>query len=92
MLLGVVLVVIFAPWVATFDPLATSWAMMRKAPSAAHWFCADEVGRDLLSRVIWGARASLSAGVIAVSIAVGVGVSVCQWAWSRATRAAWSMR
>ena len=67
---GVVLLVIaalalLAPWVAPFDPLATS---------SAHWFGTDEVGRDLLSRVIWGGRASLAAGVIAVSIAVGVGV------------------
>lgn len=76
---GVVLIVIaalalLAPWVAPFDPLATSWSLVRKAPSAAHWFGTDEVGRDLLSRVIWGGRASLAAGVIAVSIAVGVGV------------------
>ena len=76
---GVVLLVIaalalLAPWVAPFDPLATSWSLVRKAPSAAHWFGTDEVGRDLLSRVIWGGRASLAAGVIAVSIAVGVGV------------------
>ena len=65
---------LFAPWIAPYDPLATSWALVRKAPSAAHWFGTDEVGRDLLSRVIWGARASLSAGVIAVAIAVCVGV------------------
>lgn len=76
---GVVLLVIaalalLAPWVAPFDPLATSWSLVRKAPSVAHWFGTDEVGRDLLSRVIWGGRASLAAGVIAVSIAVGVGV------------------
>ena len=76
---GVVLLVIaalalLAPWVAPFDPLATSWSLVRKAPSSAHWFGTDEVGRDLLSRVIWGGRASLAAGVIAVSIAVGVGV------------------
>jgi peptide/nickel transport system permease protein len=47
---------------------------VRKAPSAAHWFGTDEVGRDVLSRVIWGSRASLSAGLIAVAIAVLVGV------------------
>jgi peptide/nickel transport system permease protein len=75
-LLAMVLLAIFAPWVAPYDPLATSWAMVRKAPSAAHWFGTDEVGRDLFSRVIWGARASLSAGIIAVSIAVGIGVPV----------------
>ncbi len=69
-----VLLALFAPWVAPFDPIATSFAIVRKAPSDTHWFGTDEVGRDLLSRVIWGGRASLAAGVISVSIAVGVGV------------------
>jgi peptide/nickel transport system permease protein len=70
----VLVLAIGAPWLAPFDPLKTSWSLVRKAPSALHWFGTDEVGRDLLSRVIWGARASLSAGVIAVSIAVSLGV------------------
>jgi peptide/nickel transport system permease protein len=65
---------VFAPWIAPFDPLATSFAMVRKAPSGANWFGTDEVGRDLVSRVIWGGRASLAAGVISVTIAVGIGV------------------
>jgi peptide/nickel transport system permease protein len=69
-----VVLAIFAPWMAPFDPLATSFATVRKAPGNTHWFGTDEVGRDLLSRVIWGGRASLTAGVISVSIAVGVGV------------------
>lgn len=73
-LLVIVALALLAPWVAPFDPLATSWSAVRKAPSAAHWFGTDEVGRDLLSRVIWGGRASLAAGVIAVSIALGIGV------------------
>jgi peptide/nickel transport system permease protein len=73
-LIGMIVLALFAPWIAPYDPLATSWSLVRKAPSAAHWFGTDEVGRDLLSRIIWGARASLSAGVIAVAIAVGVGV------------------
>ncbi len=73
-LIGMMGLALFAPWIAPYDPLATSWTLVRKAPSAAHWFGTDEVGRDLLSRIIWGARASLSAGVIAVAIAVGVGV------------------
>ncbi len=48
------LLALFAPLVAPFDPLATSFAVVRKAPSAAHWFGTDEVGRDLLARVIYG--------------------------------------
>ena len=69
-----VLVAILAPWVAPYDPIATSWSLVRKPPSWAHWLGTDEVGRDILSRVIWGARASLSAGLVSVGIALGVGV------------------
>jgi peptide/nickel transport system permease protein len=47
---------------------------VRKAPSLAHWFGTDEVGRDILSRIIYGTRASLSAGVISVGIAISIGV------------------
>ena len=47
---------------------------MRKPPSALHWFGTDELGRDILSRVIYGARASLMAGAISVGIALGIGV------------------
>jgi peptide/nickel transport system permease protein len=73
-LLLVLVLALGAPWLAPYDPMATSWSAVRKAPSAAHWFGTDEVGRDLLSRVIWGARASLSAGLVAVLIAVAVGL------------------
>jgi peptide/nickel transport system permease protein len=69
-----ILVAVFAPWLAPEDPVKTSWSLIRKAPSWAHWMGTDENGRDVLSRVIFGARASLIAGVISVSIAAGVGV------------------
>src|SRR5690349_3197117 len=65
---------IFAPWIAPDDPLATSWGAVRKAPSAAHWFGTDEIGRDVLSRIIWGARASLLAGLVSVGISLAIGV------------------
>ena len=71
-----VLVAVFAPWVAPYDPAAQSWTSVRKAPSALHWLGTDDVGRDVLSRVIFGARASLLAGVISVAIALSVGVPV----------------
>jgi peptide/nickel transport system permease protein len=70
----IILVAIFAPLIAPYDPARQSWSAVRKAPSAAHWFGTDEVGRDILSRIIYGARASLSAGVISVAIAIAVGV------------------
>jgi len=78
--LGVVLafivVAIAAAWLAPYDPLATSWSAVRKAPSAAHWFGTDEIGRDVLSRVIFGSRASLLAGVVSVSIALCLGIPI----------------
>ena len=49
---------------------------MRAAPSAAHWFGADELGRDVLSRIIWGTRASILAGVVSVSISLALGVPI----------------
>lgn len=69
-----VLMAVFAPLISPYDPTATSWSLVRKPPSWAHWFGTDEVGRDVLARIIHGARASLSAGLVSVSIAVGVGV------------------
>jgi peptide/nickel transport system permease protein len=62
--------------IAPYDPIATSFATVRKAPSAAHWFGTDEIGRDVLSRVVFGARASLLAGVVSVLISITVGVPV----------------
>src|SRR5207244_12438627 len=62
--------------IAPSDPVATSWSAVRKAPSAAHWFGTDEIGRDVLARVIWGTRASLLAGVVSVSISLAFGVPI----------------
>ena len=81
-MLGLVVVLAFvalallAPWVSPMDPIATSWSAIRKAPSAEHWFGTDEIGRDVLSRVIWGTRASLLAGVVSVSISLLIGVPI----------------
>jgi peptide/nickel transport system permease protein len=69
-----ILLALFAPFVAPYDPIATSWTLVRKAPSAQHWFGTDDLGRDILSRVMYGARASLLAGAISVGIALSIGV------------------
>ncbi|MBR0872107.1 ABC transporter permease [Bradyrhizobium tropiciagri] len=69
-----ILMAVFAPWIVPYDPIATSWSLVRKAPSAQHWFGTDELGRDVLARVVFGARASLLAGVISVGIALAIGV------------------
>ncbi|GAK70085.1 putative ABC transporter permease protein [Agrobacterium rubi TR3 = NBRC 13261] len=68
------LLAIAAPLLPLADPIATSWGAIRKAPSAAHWLGTDDIGRDNLSRMIWGAQASLMAGVVSVAISVLLGV------------------
>src|SRR6201990_1663125 len=69
-----ILLAALAPLVVPYDPIATSWSLVRKPPTAAHWFGTDDLGRDILSRVIYGARASLMAGLLSVGIALGIGV------------------
>src|SRR6218665_2846047 len=65
---------VFAPLIVPYHPITTSWSQVRKPPTALHWFGTDELGRDILSRVVYGARASLLAGLISVTIALGIGV------------------
>ncbi|TCG08568.1 diguanylate cyclase [Paraburkholderia steynii] len=70
----IVVMAVFAPWLTQYDPVQASFMTVRQAPSAAHWFGTDELGRDVLSRLLYGARASLLAGVVSVAIAVVLGV------------------
>ncbi len=69
-----VLVALLAPLVAPFDPARTEFARAFQPPSAAHWLGTDDLGRDQLSRVVYGLRASLQVGVVAVAIAMAVAV------------------
>lgn len=79
---GLVIVVLFllaailAPLIAPYDPTEANWGAIRGAPSMANLFGGDELGRDVLSRVIFGARASLLAGVLSVAIALGLGIPI----------------
>jgi peptide/nickel transport system permease protein len=81
-LLGLSVVVFFialavlAPLVSPYDPMATNWSLVRKAPSLLHPFGTDEIGRDVLARIIWGTRASLAAGLVSVSLALAAGVPI----------------
>ncbi len=74
--LSYVLLALAAPWIAPYDPIETSWSAIRQAPSWQHWFGTDDIGRDVLSRVIWGTQASLMAGVVSVSISLLLGVPI----------------
>lgn len=73
MLLLLVLGAIFAPILAPYSPTATDFSALQQGPSAQHWFGTDQLGRDILSRVFYGARVSLAAGLISVLIALVLG-------------------
>lgn len=68
-----VLIAVFAPLIAPYDPYAQDLTNMLQAPSAEHLFGTDEYGRDILSRVIYGCRVSLSVGVVSQAIALVIG-------------------
>jgi peptide/nickel transport system permease protein len=71
-----VLVALFAPWIAT-HPVGDTDLMTRYiAPSAEHWFGTDSTGRDIFSRVVFGARISLEVGIIVVSVSVVIGTTI----------------
>jgi len=65
-----------APVVAPYLPESLDLANRRAAPSAAHWFGTDELGRDVLSRVVWGARVSLTVGLLSAAVSAALGVAV----------------
>ena len=77
---GLVLVLIFlfisltADYIAPYDYDLANFSMARKAPSAEHWLGNDEIGRDMFSRLLQGARLSLYIGLISVGIGLGVGI------------------
>ena len=72
-LFAFLLIVLFAPIIATHDPIVQDLAQRLKPPSAEHWFGTDELGRDIYSRVIFGARISLPASFVVVIVGVVVG-------------------
>jgi peptide/nickel transport system permease protein len=62
-----------APWIAPYDPVSVNLRMVLTAPSSSHLFGTDQLGRDVFSRMIWGARISLKVGFVATGIAILVG-------------------
>jgi len=68
------LVAIFAPLIAPYDPIKSDFLAIRQPPSALHWMGTDELGRDLLSRLIYGTRTSLMAGVVPVALALAISI------------------
>jgi peptide/nickel transport system permease protein len=75
---GLVLAALLAPFISPYDPLRIDLDHLRLAPSWEHWMGTDNKGRDILSRVMYGARVSLLTGLVAclVSMAIGIAVGV----------------
>jgi peptide/nickel transport system permease protein len=71
-----VLMAIFAPVIAPYDPGQSDFSAPLEGPSAEHLFGTDELGRDVFSRVVWGARASMQAGVFATLLAMAFAVPI----------------
>ena len=70
------IIAVFAPFLAPYDPIKVNVTDSLIPPGGAHWLGTDDLGRDVLSRVMWGSRVSLSVGVISVSIGLLVGTSL----------------
>jgi ABC-type dipeptide/oligopeptide/nickel transport system permease subunit len=73
-LLALIIVAIFAPWIAPYNYTESNLPVSLKPPSFSHWLGTDELGRDILSRVIYGARISLRVGVEAVALSLLIGI------------------
>ena len=71
-----ILVAIFARWIAPYDPNQGDFAATWQTPSAKHWLGADDLGRDVLSRLIYGARISLSVGILSQLVIVLIGLPI----------------
>lgn len=67
---------ILAPVVAPYDPVEQDYGKYLESPNAENWFGTDEIGRDILSRVIYGAQVSIKAGIISVGIALAIGLPI----------------
>ena len=86
LLLFMLLIAVFAPYLGTVDPTALAPARRTRPPSAEHWFGTDMLGRDLYSRVIYGARVSLLVGFSVaafsslVGLAIGLVAGFVRWA------------
>ena len=77
-LAGLVLLTSVARWILPFDPLAQDFTAMLQGPNRVHWFGTDELGRDILARVVFGARTSLitAAGSVAIAALIGVPIGL----------------
>ncbi|MGI6636549.1 MAG: ABC transporter permease [Christensenellales bacterium] len=76
MFLILVFAAVFAPVISRYDPNKQDYLNLLATPSAEHWFGTDELGRDIFTRIVYGARISLTVGLIAVSISLVLGTAL----------------
>lgn len=70
----ILLLTIFAPWLAPYDPLDINVHNRLSSPSAAHWLGTDQLGRDILSRVLFGGQVALKVSLVAISVSMAIGL------------------
>src|SRR5210317_1320135 len=70
----ILLLTILAPWLAPYDPLDVNVHNRLSGPSAAHWLGTDQLGRDILSRVLYGGQVALKVSLVAISVAMAIGL------------------
>ncbi|MDQ6953062.1 MAG: ABC transporter permease [Mariprofundaceae bacterium] len=78
--LSISLLAVFAPWLAPYDPTHIDVRSILLAPSWEHWCGTDTLGRDVFSRMLYGARISLAVGFVAVGLSMLIGVALGAWA------------
>jgi peptide/nickel transport system permease protein len=76
MIVALVIIAVFAPWIAPYDPLTQSITSKFLPPSSEHWLGTDDYGRDMLSRIIWGTRVALEVGIYSVIIGAVLGITI----------------
>lgn len=70
----ILLLTVFAPWLAPYDPLEVNVYDRLSGPSAAHWLGTDQLGRDVLSRVLFGGQVALKVSLVAISVSMAIGL------------------
>lgn len=76
MMVVLILIAVLAPAIAPYDPTRANFKALNQPPSATHWLGTDGVGRDVLSRMMYGARVSLTVGILAVALYLLIGVAL----------------
>ncbi|MGE5253268.1 MAG: ABC transporter permease, partial [Planctomycetaceae bacterium] len=75
-ILAIILLAVLAPWISPYDPLEQNIRSRLQAPSRTYLLGTDEFGRDVLSRVLWGTRISLTVGILSIGLGLLIGTAM----------------